>query len=128
MGYRLDSRRTYRLHWPEGHELHGLQAVAHGLTVGEYAEYLEPSNTPRDVLLIDLFASHLESWDLEDHDGTPVEPTREAINAIPADIVLSAAVSWLNRAVSTLKPAKPAVGAVDPLALLPTSEPDPETI
>lgn len=109
MGYK---RKTYKLRWPEGHELHGLEVSMKGMSMDDLGvvvglqsgvddgkpglELLEP--------LVDVFMRNVQSWNLEDEAGNPVPVTEENIRAEDSRMMLQVVMSWAESATSVAPP------------------------
>lgn len=100
-------RKTYKLKWPEGHQLHGLEVVTKGLSLEKTFELASmakgigaEAGTDGKVKiageLIAGFAPRLVSWNLEEEDGTPVPTTPEAIAEQDMPLVLGVITDWID--------------------------------
>lgn len=74
-GYKR-KRKTYKLDF-SGTEWDGLEVRVKGLTTGEYLQLVQLSASPKEgdsetEGLLQMFASHLLAWNLEDDDGDPI--------------------------------------------------------
>ena len=103
MGYRRKTK-TFRLTWPEGEELAGLEVVLAGLSTGEFLElsdlagHATPENMDTDDgrKLIEMLASNLKSWNLEDDDGAPVPATTEGVMSNEFTFNLDVIIAWME--------------------------------
>ncbi len=104
-------RKQYKLMWPEGHELHGLEVTVGGMSVDELGtlsgmrDRAEGAKSFEQVdEMLKIFAHHLRSWNYED-DGVPIETTVEAIKA-KADFreVLQVMLSWMEEVSDVPRP------------------------
>lgn len=121
MGYKR-TQRTTLLKWAEGEELHGLEVELRELTVDRWlalnrlsAELvqMEKADSPPAQMgakaeeFFGQFAGALQSWNLEDGDGTPVPATREGVGAQGLQFVLKLAMAWVGAAGSVDTPLPP---------------------
>jgi hypothetical protein len=127
-------RKTYKLKWPEGHELHGLEVVTKGLSVEKTFELaslaagLAAENTTEEKVatanrLFAGFASRLVSWNLEDDDDTPVPATLEGVQDQDMQFMIGLVTTWIDAvsSVDTPLPGGSANGqSAAPEASLPT--------
>lgn len=70
MGYRA-KRKTFRLVFPEDHDLHGLEIDVQSMTLGEVRDFQQLPDTD-DFASNELkaFVNKISKWNLEDEDGT----------------------------------------------------------
>lgn len=107
-------RKTYKLKWPEGHDLHGLEVTTKGLSVeatfelaslaaglGSDAATEEKVKTAN--LLFAGFAARLVSWNLED-DDTPVPATLEGVQDQDMGFMISLITTWMDAVSSVDSP------------------------
>jgi hypothetical protein len=101
-------RPHYRLLWPDGHELHGLEVVTKGLSIGDLklVAGLAPGagvRTSVDDLdpLLDVFARSLISWNFEDENGVPVGTSREDLARQDMRLLMPIVMTWIGE-VSTI--------------------------
>lgn len=100
MGFKVP-KRTIPLNF-KGTELEGLEVNIKPLPLGEYLEFqkgfrrlVESSNevTEEDeqffIDTINCFAQVIDSWDLEDENGTPVPATRDGIMSLDSVFVIA---------------------------------------
>lgn len=76
MGY---TRKTYKLKWDEGHELHGLEVSLRGMSIGELEEVAalresvgETSSIGQIKPLMDILGRALIKWNYEDENGVSI--------------------------------------------------------
>lgn len=115
MGFKYDPN-TYNLSFEEGHPLHGLHVkvrsiglgkfsnltslavAAQGLTLDDVSESkaLEAMETAMKAVegMLELFASALVSWDLEDMEGTPIPATLEGLQGLDSEFVMQIITEW----------------------------------
>lgn len=142
MGFRSPG---YRLKWPEGHELHGLEIRISGLSIGElevvsgYREIEGASREEKQAAtdeMISLFAAHLIEWNWEDANGDLVGITEKDVRTRDLRQLMPAIMAWI-REVSSVPdplPASSPSGLRSPEVSLPmdlplpnlTSSPTPE--
>lgn len=87
MGYKR-KRMVYKLDF-DGTDYEGLSVKVTGLNTGEYLEIVGLGASKGDSEeaavetdgMIQLFARHLISWNLEDENDAPVPPTYEGVKA-----------------------------------------------
>ncbi|MEU2402818.1 hypothetical protein ABZ609_00530 [Streptomyces rubiginosohelvolus] len=100
MGYRKQPKPLI-LTFENDEELAGLEVHVRRKSLGEYLEIvgLAESDIDGPVLVRQLeeFARSLISWNLEEEDGTPVPPSRDAVFAQDKDLMLKIATRWLER-------------------------------
>lgn len=80
MGYR-EQPNTVTLTFAEGDELHGLEAICHGMSIGDFMAFTgwDGSEGAGTGKTIEHFHESLISWNLEDADGQPI-PVSESRN------------------------------------------------
>jgi hypothetical protein len=90
MGFQR-GRKLYALKWPEGHDNHGLEVNMRGLSVDQLVRVLRlTTQKNEDNLaaifseLFELFASKLDSWNIED-EGEPIPATKESVDMLAED-------------------------------------------
>lgn len=110
MGLKVN-RKVYRLKWPEGHDLHGLEIDAYSPPIGQLLEMgrlagvvqsaQKTGGVPLDEVntLLDTFVAHVKRWNLEDEDGAHVAEDRAGLELLNLEQVLEAVLAWA-RAVS----------------------------
>jgi hypothetical protein len=126
MGFRKKSR-VFDLTFEDTEDLAGLEVQVRSKSLGEYLEIvgLKDSAIDGPVLIRQLeeFAKALVSWNLEEEDGTPVPPTRDAVFAQDKDMMLTIATRWFERlegAVEAPLPQSSPVGEPSQVASIPT--------
>jgi hypothetical protein len=101
-------------------DLDGLEITAHSVSMDTFLEFEELSNryfggkTGRDEKadmaiqsfrkMLDMFASVLVSWNLEDEDGKPVPATREELGREDPGFVFDVIVKWMEAAAGVSAP------------------------
>lgn len=100
MGYQA---RTYRLVWPQGHVMHGLEIRMRGMTLAEL-DKLSAFEAGREATtgdrvaemraMAELFSSRLISWNLEDENGTPLGTSPDDVARADLGVVMSAIGAW----------------------------------
>lgn len=112
MGYR---RKSYRLTWPEGHELHGLEVSMRGAAIadinavvsaggsegGDGAAVLEAVKA-----LAPMLASKIISWNYEDEDGAPVATDAATLADQDMRVIMQIIQAWKS-IVTDVPPASP---------------------
>ncbi len=100
MGYRKQPKPLI-LTFENDEELAGLEVHVRRKSLGEYLEIvgLAESDIDGPVLVRQLeeFTRSLISWNLEEEDGTPVPPSRDAVFAQDKDLMLKVATRWIER-------------------------------
>ncbi len=101
MGYQA---RTYKLVWPDGHTLHGLEIRMRGMSLAELdtlsafeAQGKEVSTGSRVAemrAMAQLFSSRLISWNLQDENGQDVGTSIDDILKADLGVVMSAIGAW----------------------------------
>jgi hypothetical protein len=99
MGYKTKVK-TYLIQFAEDHELHGAEARATGLPLGEYMEAMgldgsDGDNAPGTSL--NRFLDHLTSWNLEDEHGAPIPATRDGARQVDHDLVIALSNAWVQQ-------------------------------
>ena len=112
----------YKLKWPEGHELHGLEIRSTGLTIDEMeqvaawratiaaAEAGDADDTAKKARdqavnrVIALFAAHLKSWNWEEPEGVPVPTDQAAIRALDFRQIIPVIMTWMDEVTSIPDP------------------------
>jgi len=100
----------YRLKWPEGHELHGLELSSRGLTIAELRTISAFQNLPAEqradafTPLAELFAEKLISWTYEDDDGQSVKPTLENVLNMDIRVQIPMITAWMTEVSSIPAP------------------------
>ncbi|MBT2508800.1 hypothetical protein J7I98_23520 [Streptomyces sp. ISL-98] len=107
-------------------DLDGLEVHVRGKSLGEYLEIIGLTESDIDgpalVRQLEEFAKGLISWNLEEEDGTPVPPTRDAVFAQDKDMMLRVATRWFERlegAVDAPLPESSPGGEPSPVASIP---------
>jgi len=103
-GY-VRQRKVYRLRFAD-EDMAGLVVQARSAPVGQFigltklAQLRGNDVTPEDMGKLDElfrgFAGCLESWNLEDSDGTPVPATLEGLYSQETDFVLQIIFAWIE--------------------------------
>ncbi len=127
-------RKTYKLKWPEGHDLHGLEVVTKGLSVeatfematlaaglaGDSATEVKVGTANK---LFAGFADRLVSWNLQEDDDTPVPATLAGVQDQDMSFMIALISTWMDAVSSVDIPlprgSKPGP-ATAPEATLPT--------
>jgi hypothetical protein len=131
MGFRPE-RRIFVLEFAEGHEYHGFEARMGSISFGKMMELetMTPELVKQDPekakQVYQDFANCIISWNLEDDDGNPIEPSMKALQAEDFDFVMALFTHWMEgvAAVAPPLPGSSASGSTSPVAQLPmeTSE------
>ncbi len=113
MGFK---RKTYKLKWPEGHDLHGLEIRLAGMnmeelqTLASMKEAAQEAQQSKDISqitpLFDLFADKLISWNYEEDDGTPIAATAEEVRKLDITVFIPAVLGWTDAVASVASPLK----------------------
>ena len=112
-------RKTYKLKWPEGHSLHGLEVVTKGLSVeatfelaslaaGLAAESATEAKVATANKLFAGFADRLVSWNLEEDDGSPVPATLAGVTDQDMGFMIALITTWIDAVSSVDTPLPPA--------------------
>lgn len=123
MGRRRLERKTYRLVWPEGHEMHGTEVRARSLPLGAFLELLElaagidfgslaaSSITPEAAVavrqVLEAFGGALVEWNLDDDEG-PVPASFEGVCRLDVDVVMPVIDAWMEAVAGVSGPLGPA--------------------
>jgi hypothetical protein len=97
MGYKAKAK-TILVQFEEGHEYHGLEVRLRGMSIGEYLEFTGYDGGDGETVggLIARVGKHLESWNLEDQNGTALPATAEAMQAQDHELVLAIANAFME--------------------------------
>ena len=135
-------RKTYKLKWPEGHELHGLEVVTKGVSfekafeLASLAAAIGTQESTEEKLatadkLFEGFARRLISWNLEEDDGSPVAPTLEEVKDQDMGFMIALISTWMDAVSSVDTPlpqgSKPGP-SMAPEASLPTESLSPSPL
>lgn len=113
MGYQ---RPLIRLQFDESNgDLAGFQITLRRMSVGEVQEVsgladgLSPGADNGDMgekisRALDVLARHIVDWNLEDEFERPIEPTREALNALDIPFVTAVLSEWMTRVTGVSSP------------------------
>lgn len=99
MGY----RRAPKIHTLDLEEDYpGFEVRMKGLKIGRMRELLkalDDDTKTEDMIpaVSKLIASNVVSWNLEDEEGRPVEPTPEAVEDFELDMLMDVVNAWLNK-------------------------------
>lgn len=126
----------YKLKWPEGHELHGLEVRTTGLTIAEledvagFRKLKDASDEERQKFLapmIAMFARHLTAWNWEHDDGSPVGTGEDAMRGLDSRQLLPVILTWMQEVSSIPTPLPEGSPSGQPfqVALPPTDLPSP---
>jgi hypothetical protein len=127
-------RKTYKLKWPEGHDLHGLEVATKGLSVeatfelaslaaGLGADVSTEEKVRTANQLFAGFAERLVSWNLTEDDDTPVPATLAGVQDQDMGFMIGLITTWMDAvsSVDTPLPQGSANGqSTAPEASLPT--------
>lgn len=132
MGYKRD-KKVYKLSFSDP-EMAGLEVRTRGLGVGELMELSRlvdmPTVTREDKEAktrrsVESLFSAIVSWNLEDENGNPVEPTLENLYREDEEFVATLLVAWMTAVAGVSPPlnqqssaGKPSVEASIPMELL----------
>lgn len=99
MGYKA-KLKTYLIRFDEGHEHHGAEARLRGMTYGEWEVAANLDGAGGDTEgapVVQRFADHLISWNLEDPEtGEPLPPTLDSVKKIDKDLIRNLNNAWVN--------------------------------
>lgn len=137
MGFRT-AKKTITLRFEEP-ELEGLEIRAASATVGEVIDYthmaeaIEKANNDEKVdsfsNLLDLFATKLIGWNLEEENGDPIPATREGLRSLDLELARDIAKAWLQGVIGVSTPLpKPSTTGERALLGSETMEPLPESL
>ncbi|QMP84400.1 hypothetical protein HUN42_00022 [Streptomyces phage Dagobah] len=99
MGY----RRAPKIHTLDlEKDYPGFEVRMKGLKIGRMRELLkalDDDTKTEDMIpaVSQLIASNVVSWNLEDEEGRPVEPTPEAVEDFELDMLMDVVNAWLNK-------------------------------
>ena len=101
MGYQA---RTYKLVWPEGHVMHGLEIRMRGMSLAELDRLSAFEARGKEVTtgdrvaemraMAELFSSRLISWNLEDESGESAGTSPDDVAKADLGVVMSAIGAW----------------------------------
>jgi hypothetical protein len=101
MGYQA---RTYKLVWPAGHAMHGLEIRMRGMSLAELDALTkferkedDATNAARTAemrAMAELFSARLIEWNLEDEASQPIGTDVESIIKADLGVVMSAIGAW----------------------------------
>lgn len=129
MGYR---RKNYRLKWPDGHELAGLEVLLRGMKIGELGQLaglrgVSAENMEQGLLdeIAELFARHLIEWNYEDESGIPIPATLAGIGEMDVRALMQVVTRWAEVAADVPAPlaASSNSGGPYPVASIPMEVP-----
>ncbi len=100
MGYRRI--RTLHLTFEQPHDLAGLEVVMRRPRMRDLldADSFLATGAQRDestVRAIETLAEAIESWNLEDDDGEPVEPSLDVLKDLDPDFTLGLVQAWTGQ-------------------------------
>lgn len=106
MGHKI-RRKVFTLRF-DGHEdLDGATVRVRSVSLGRLMAVAGQAEAARggvklaEVMdLLELFAERLESWDLEEEDGTPIPTTLDGLLSLEPDTALDIVLSWADVLVS----------------------------
>lgn len=95
MGYKAVPR-TIRVCFEPGHEHHGAEARARGMSYGEWEAIVEADETEdgEESNVTDEFAKRLVSWNLTDDQDFPIPATPEGLRAVDTSLVAAMKNAW----------------------------------
>lgn len=103
MGYRRVSR-TYRLLFPEGDDLFGLELDVRAMTLGELRNFqeqareaFEKNDSGWQDEEVRIFLAYVQSWNMEDDDGNAVELSEKGISTVEPRDVKAMLTAWFQR-------------------------------
>jgi len=109
MGYKAGPR-TIRVHFEPGHEHHGAEARARGMSYGEWEAIVDreqQGDSEETTTITDEFAKRLVSWNLTDDQDHPIPATPEGLRSVDTSLVAALKDGWAQ--------ALTGVHAADPL-------------
>ena len=107
MGHKI-KRKVFALQF-EGHEdLDGATVRVRSVSLGKLFEVAGQAEQARDGkfklddvrALFELFTDRLDSWDLEDEDGTPIEQDMDGLLSLDPDVALEIVLTWFDVMIS----------------------------
>jgi hypothetical protein len=115
MGYKRN-RKLYRLQYED---FPGLEVTARSVSIGKLLDILQlagdlgakPDKAKADELF-GAFAERIVSWNYEDEDGKPLEPTLETLQGEDSDFVLKLISGWAQAIAGTPDPTAAGNGAM----------------
>ena len=99
MGFKNKGKK-FKLVFPEDHDLHGLEIVIRGITLGAWKSLIEDeslSRADRRNKETEYFVKQVDSWNLEDDDDSPMAVTVENFESLDLEYVGEIKKTWLNR-------------------------------
>lgn len=106
MGFK-PKRKIYRLTWTEESDFYGFEVDMRPISVGRLMSLVELADTAFDGKdltrgnetlneLYDFVSSNIESWNLEDEDDRPVEPSVEALKDQELEMLMAIVQGWVS--------------------------------
>lgn len=112
MGHKRKSK-VYKLVWPEDHDNYGLEVCMKAMNTEELLKIggmadINLNSGPEAMSALDdmmsLFASKLDSWNLEDDNDQPVPSSFEAVKAQDLDFIMELIDAWMRNIVGVSVP------------------------
>lgn len=97
MGYHK-TLQTINIKFGKDHKCHGLEVVAHGMSIGTYLKVTGHDGGDGETIgeTIDRLGKSIVSWNYEDDDGNPIPPTPEEFASIDQREAMALASAWLD--------------------------------
>jgi hypothetical protein len=102
MGFRPEPRKIL-INFEEGHDYYGVEVQMKSLTIRQYTDMFAETDNAK---LIQIFAAHLVSWNVEDADGAPVPATLEGVDSQDTGLIVQLISAW-QQALVTAPPTSP---------------------
>lgn len=110
MGFRVQAK-LYKLVFPDDEDLNGFEITVRSMSVGEFQKILRlgqvedrKESVEGNEQLIRMFASKIDSWNLEDDKGKPVKPGFDAVSELDNSMVSKLLAAWTTAALEVPKP------------------------
>lgn len=111
MGFKAP-KQIYRLVFPDGDDLAGLEVRAAAPALGDFLEIaklgelakvteIKPEDFEKIQPIFDLFVSLVRSWNLEDDDDLPLPITFASLKTLDMPVIMRIIDAWM-RAVATV--------------------------
>jgi len=115
MGFRPksnESRTVYNLHFEDAAYAE-IQIKVTACTVNQFNDIMGGANATGDEAvngtnkLLDLFAEHIVSWNLEENDGSPMPITAQSLGDLEQPLVIRLIAAWQAAMVTVPNPSRP---------------------
>lgn len=113
MGHKV-KRKSYKLKFADGSELDGAEVIFGSINTDQFLVLSKGQQSDKGEEsfeeMIDLAASKLRSWDLEEEDaddgtpGAPIPATREGFGTLEINMILAIIQAWTEAMVQVAPP------------------------